>query len=95
MLEILIYQGHKQAIDILAVAAVLKSDQGVVWCTFVDWWTRRISSGCPTSVDKWHDLEQIRDDYGKLGRDVQEMEHLFSLPSIHLAFIYLPHLPSA
>ena len=77
MLEIFIYQGHKQAIDILAVTAVSKSGQDVDWCTFVDWWTWRVTSGCHSSVDKWHDLEQIRGDYGKWGREAQEMDHLF------------------
>lgn len=37
MLEILMYQGHKEVIDILAVLAVLKGDQDVVGHTFVDW----------------------------------------------------------
>lgn len=84
MLEIFIYQGHRQAIDILAVAAVLKIDHAIVWCTLVDRRTRRVSSGCHSPGIKWNDLKETKDDYGKVG-DAQVMDlSPFSLYSFSL-----------
>lgn len=82
MLEIFIYQGHKQAIDVLAVAAVLKIDHDTVWCTLVDRWTRRVSSGWHSPGNKWNDLKETKDNYGKVG-DALEMD--LSPFSLHLS----------